>query len=776
MNLKVKVLLFSISIIQLFTGNVTAQIAVGVGQWRDHLSYYNAESVTQAGNKIYCVAQGGLFSYDKVDNVLERESKITGLSDFGVKRVKYHEPTKTLVIAYADGNIDLLKGNTVINIADIKRSTSIQGSKTINNIRFIGNFAYLCCNFGIVELDINKVEIKNTFFLTSGTNANVLDLAYDGEFIYAATTQGIYKAFYEDQFLNFFISWSIMDEFSYQPHNAIAWLDGALYVNRRIQQTYSIDTLYSFQNGQKEIIEQDVIIYSLETGDNRLLISTEGNVTIYKPADSSKNYIYDYDGVAAQPRNAVFDKEDPAYVWIADNGSGLVRSFTIFINLPIVPDGPKFNDAFSITTEKDVVVVSSGRYDEASSPTFNQKGYYIYANNEWKSFNFINQVNDSNSFTFTDVVATVVDPADPGHLYFSTWEYGVAEVRNGEVVAVYNENNSALNPILQTTQVRVGGMVYDKDGNLWMSNSSSPTPLVVKKKDGTWKSFSLGAGINNQKLKGLSIDRDGQIWIIIDNGGIALVKIEDFEVVATKRLTNQQGNGNLPNNTVNCIAQDIDGYVWVGTAEGVAVFYSPGSILNPNSGFNTDAQLIIVNQGGFNQYLLQAEVVTSMQIDGANRKWFGTSNGGLFLISADGTQTVNQFTVENSPLFSNNILSLGLNQRTGELFVGTDKGVIGYRGTATTNGNKFENVYAFPNPVKEDYNGPITIKGLYDNCDVKITDVSGNVVFDTRAQGGQAIWNGKRYDGNRASTGVYLVFGTNSDGSAAMVTKILLIN
>jgi hypothetical protein len=769
--MKLTRLLFLLSTV--FAGNICAQSTIGVGQWRDHLSYFKGESVTQAGNKIYCVAQGGLFCYDKVDNTITRESKVTGLTDFGVKRVRYHKPTKTLVIAYEDGNIDLLKSNNIVNLADIKRSTSIQGTKTINNIRFIGDFAYLCCNFGIVELDLKKIEIRNTFFLTSGSNANVTDLAFDGTSIYASTTQGVFKADYNNPFLNFFVSWDKMPEFSSKHHNAIQWFDNALFVNRRIEEGYLIDTLYRFKDGIKEIFVDQDNVYSLESGNNKLLISTEFNLTIYNPVNNNRDYFFNYEGVAAKPRNAVFDTDNPDYIWIADFNSGLGSSFQLYLNVILTPNGPRHNDAFHINADQNAIWVSAGRYTEALSSVFSSNGFYSYINNTWKSYTLFN---DTTNFFFTDIISTVLDPKDPNHMYLSTWEYGLIEMLNGELVTLYNHTNSELSTILQTNQVRVGGMAFDSDGNLWMTNSSSPTPLVVKKKNGTWQSYSLGPGINNQKLRGLYIDKDDLIWIIIDNGGIALVEIDEFELASFKRLNNQAGSGNLPSNIVNCIEQDRDGYVWIGTAEGVAVFYSPNSILDNNASFNTDAQLIIVSQGGFNQYLLQAEVVKVMAIDGANRKWFGTENGGLFLISADGTQTVRHFTTENSPLFSNTILSLGLNHKTGELFVGTDKGIIAYRGTATITGNKFENVYAFPNPVKEDYNGPITITGLYDNCDVKITDVSGNVVFSTRAEGGQAVWNGNRYSGDRAATGVYLVFGTNDDGSQAVVTKILLIN
>jgi ligand-binding sensor domain-containing protein len=215
--------------------------------------------------------------------------------------------------------------------------------------------------------------------------------------------------------------------------------------------------------------------------------------------------------------------------------------------------------------------------------------------------------------------------------------------------------------------------------------------------------------------------------------------------------------------------------VWVGTTKGVSVFYSPDFILEDGAE-GWDAQRIIVSQGGFNQYLLDAEEVSAICVDGANRKWLGTRKAGVFLVSPDGTQQIANFNTTNSPILSNTINSLCINGETGELFIGTDQGICSYRTDATAGGAVFGKVYAFPNPVRPDYRGTITISGLVTDADVKITDVSGNLVYQTVANGGSATWNGLLYSGERAATGVYLVFCTNADGSQTKVTKILFVN
>jgi hypothetical protein len=247
-------------------------------------------------------------------------------------------------------------------------------------------------------------------------------------------------------------------------------------------------------------------------------------------------------------------------------------------------------------------------------------------------------------------------------------------------------------------------------------------------------------------------------------------------------LKSGEGKGNLPGTSVFAIAEDLEGEIWVGTDEGVAVFYSPQNIFSYE---NSDAQQILVNIDGYNQYLLETEIVKAIAVDAANRKWFGTERAGVFLLSADGSQQIHHFTEDNSPLFSNNITSLAINGQTGEVFIGTAKGLISYRSDATDDDDDDDDpkstIYAFPNPVNMDHignGGVITIKGPLGGANVKITDINGSVVFDKTADNDDTSveWNGYTADGRKPNTGVYMVFISNADGSEKYVTKILFVN
>ena len=302
------------------------------------------------------------------------------------------------------------------------------------------------------------------------------------------------------------------------------------------------------------------------------------------------------------------------------------------------------------------------------------------------------------------------------------------------------------------------------------------------KSGSNWTGFNLPKS-NESDLAQLMIDRYDQKWILMRYSNLNTNSILVFTDNGTpddpsddqsKLLNSSPGSGNISGNYVNAVAEDRNGQVWVGSEMGICVFYNPENIFVP--GQNFDAQQILVQQGSYTQYLLENEMVTAIAVDGANQKWIGTDRGGVFLFSPDGTKQIYHFTIDDSPLFSNRITAIAINPLTGEVFIGTDKGVISFKSTATEGGDTFSDVYAYPNPVKEGYTGYIAIKGLVQDAEVKITDISGRLIYSTKAAGGQAIWDGKNFSGRRAKTGVYLVMASNEDGSEKIVTKILIIN
>jgi hypothetical protein len=312
---------------------------------------------------------------------------------------------------------------------------------------------------------------------------------------------------------------------------------------------------------------------------------------------------------------------------------------------------------------------------------------------------------------------------------------------------------------------------------MWVSNIGALVPICVRKDDETWLEFQPPFSLDQNWLTQIAFDDYNQVWFVIPRQGIMVFNygtdLENKSDDLFKKLINVPGQGNLPSLNVNCMATDRDGNIWVGTDIGVTVFYCPGDVLTE---FGCDAQQIVITASdGYNGYLLGTENVKRIAIDGANRKWFATDNG-VWLFSEDGTEQILNFNADNSPLLSDFVTSLDIDNTTGEVYIGTEKGLIVYRSDATQGPSNSCAPLVYPNPVRENYQGPIAISGIVNDAEIKITDAEGNLIYKTQALGGQVIWDGKNYNGERAGTGVYLVFASNEDGSATCITKLLVIN
>lgn len=771
--------LLSTLFLALINSLVFAQ-GVGVGQWRDHLPYTNAKTLTEAGDRIYCASEEGLFYYSKSETTVDKLSKITGLSDIGFNTINYDSLTNTLVIAYTNANIDLIQDNRIINIPDIKRKI-IPGNKIINKIFFKDTYAYLACGFGIVVVDLIKKEIKDTYYIgPNGDNINVTDITCDGNEFYASTTGGIYHADVNASNLANYNFWSKYNNLpptlqDVSLYNAIEFHGGKIYTNVQVTGNDN-DTMYVYDGSNWNYFDTvgHPDIKSITSHYNNMAVCRNYNLTVYDATGANVLVIYEYFGFGSSgPRPSEAFAKSINDVWIADGGQGLVHNTDIWNFSNVHPNGPRFATAFDMSVENSNLWVASGAVRSNWGPQFKSDGIASYINNSWNTI-YPTAVNGN---SLTDIIRVAVNPASPEKVYAGAWVNGMAEITNGVQSQAYDTSNSELNDIVGYT--RVGGFDFDADGNLWVGNSNVSSPICVLKPNGTWKKFTP-PNFNSSNIVGdLIIDTYNQKWLMMPYGSGLLVFNDQGTIDETvgdkyKTLSTSNGSGGLPSNYVYSIAEDLDGEIWVGTDKGIAVFYSPGEIFSGNGNF--DCQQILIEQDGYAQYLFETEIVSAIAVDGGNRKWIGTQNAGVFLMSPDGTQELLHFNEENSPLFSNNILSIAIDDVTGEVFIGTDKGIISYKGTATEGGEIFNDVYAYPNPVHHDYDGPIAIKGLVKDADIKITDVSGNLVYATTANGGQAIWNGKDFDGDKAASGVYLVFASNEDGTQTHVTKILIIN
>jgi hypothetical protein len=442
-----------------------------------------------------------------------------------------------------------------------------------------------------------------------------------------------------------------------------------------------------------------------------------------------------------------------------------------------------FNAPYSINSSElairdNIVFLASGGVRDNYNALRRPDGFAILNDGEWSWFNRVNT-----PFIGDNVILDhfrVLPHYDPDStiLYIGSYYAGLIEYNwVDSTFRQYDQDNSALqgaegDPLRE----RVAGLAYDDEHNLWMTCHSAPKPLVVMKPDKTWLNFEVQSA---NQLGQVVVDRRGYKWCAVVIASQGLLVYDDNGTLDNPNDDRQRvfttSNSNLPTNSLTNLTLDKNGDIWVGTAMGPVVFDGGA---NPFEGTNQGYR-ITVEQDGVLSYLLGEEEVTSIAVDGANQKWIGTKNG-VFVQSPNGEVEVATFNEDNSPLLNNIITDIAINPEDGEVFIGTESGLCGVRGQAIE-GRAFHdpNAFAYPNPVRPDYDGPIAIKGLAENAAVKITNVAGRVVFETRSLGGQAIWDGKDLDGRRAESGVYLVFSTTEDTfnkPDALVTKILMVN
>jgi len=753
---------------------------IAIGEWRTHLPYEQVIDVAVADNLVFAATPYSMFTYNTGDNSMVRFDKVKGLSDVGISKIGYNPTIKALLVAYTNTNLDIVhEDGSIINISDIKNK-DILGKKTINNILFKEKLAYLSCGFGIVVLDMEKEEIADTYFIgPNGDAIDVLDMTFNDTSFYAATESGIYYADVDAPHLADFNQWH-KDQTIFHPdltYNLVESFGGKVYCNY-FNEGWDGDTLFVFNGQSWNYFEKDNNSrhHQLTANNGDLLLVNRYNIRVYDDEGNQLQNIWQIAGESFQPE--AVDRGNTATFWIGDNSKGLIKNWDTYKGEFIKPNGPGTKNVYALDAAGGNVWVAPGGRQSNWSKLNMRDGVFSFVDNSWTTHNASNETAFD---TITDMVSVKVDPANPNIAYIGTWQEGVFKFVDNELSLIYNESNSSLQRWVSNTKLmNISGLDFDPQHNLWVANTGAPNILSVMKNNGEWRSFNLGGSLSGTDVANLMVDAFNQKWIIKRTDGYVIVfndnnTIDDPTDDKVRVLSAASGNGGIPGSGVRSFAVDHDGEVWVGTDKGVAVFYSPDRIFSGEGNFDAQQILVPRNDGsGLADILLETETVTAITVDGANQKWIGTERAGVFLLSDDGLIEKHHFTAENSPLLSNNITGIAI-KSNGEVFFGTTNGIVSFRGKATPPPQSGAKVYAYPNPVRENYEGPIAIKGLADNSNVKITDSYGNLVFETRSEGSQAIWDGYNFDGRRAATGVYLVFSTTNDGSDKLVTKILVI-
>ncbi len=737
-----------------------------IGFWREHLNYKNTIQVIK-GDKIYCATATNFFSINN-QNEAVNYSKVNGLTDVGVAAINWDDATQQLVIAYTNSNIDVLKGSIVKNISDIKRSNTV-GNKTINQIYCNNGLAYLSTGLGIIVVNLTKYEIKDTWVIgNNGNFSNVNGCTNDGNFFYAATNEGLKKINTNNLNIANYANWLNSSGSKGLSNGAV---QNVLYVNQKII-IQKNDSLFILNGTNWNFLFADVgySITNSSASANKILLcekSTTAAKVIQLNTNGTVEKIISNSSIITQPKNALLDNSS---IWIADFINGL-SNFGSSIQ-SYIPNGPLGIATGEMAFDKENLFVAAGTVNNNWQYQLNKNGIYTFSNGDW---NYINSSNKPSLDSVLDFMTLAIDPTDES-LWAGSFGGGLINTTNN-TLKIYKQYNSSLQtPSYDNKSCRVSSLSFDNNSNLWISNYGAAKPISVKKTDGNFKSFALPITTTENAVGQIVTDDYNQLWIVLPktnqvccyNYGNSIDALNDDQ---WKLFQKGIGLGNLPGNSVYCLTKDKNGFIWIGTDNGIAVVQCVSDVFSTNC----DAVLPVVKQDLYAGYLFQGEQVQCIAVDGANRKWVGTAKG-VWLISAEGDAVIEYFTTDNSPLLNNNVNHIVINPINGEVFFSTAIGICSYRSTATEGGTANNNVLVFPNPVPPGYTGTIAIRGLVNNALVKIAEPNGRLVFQTRALGGQAIWNGINYKGEKIASGIYLVLITDDSNTEKLATKIIIVS
>jgi hypothetical protein len=745
-----------------------------IGTWQMHLPLNASNSIAVSSDYVYSSTGSSILKYNRSDESVEIFDKTNGLNELLITKIAYDKTTKSLVILYTNSVIDILdeKENSIYSINDIKNKT-VAGDKTLNDVYFNNGLAYISTGFSVQVLDLIKKEFKEAYYIgNTGGNILCLDFTIYNNTFYAATQSGLKSISINNPGILNYVNWQNISTSGAIPNQVPQKLE---IFNNKLYLILS-DTLYTYDGTSwskigaekywttKDMTSTDSELLLTQWRDSSTIISDK-RILKYNTSMTASSYSLN---TMFRPLQAISLGADDYF--IADLWRGLTKVKSSNISL-VNLNSPDTKNAFAISIQNSNLYVANGSYDGSVNYTFTLGGYAIFIDRWWNNFNVYNTPVLADVY---DIVSVTPDEKSK-KIYCSSLFSGliVIDENNGNVL--YNKDNSILEYALGDARSRVTDTKIDKEGNVFILNNSAPNPIKAIDKNGNWHTINGVPGVLG--LKKMIVDQYGQLWITV-RGSTSLMVVDKGDITTPTddkaiAFTTSVGSGALPSEFINDLVEDLEGDIWLATAAGIGVFYCSSSVLSSSN--RCDAQKILVQRDGYNEYLFEKQLVRAIAIDGANRKWVGTTSG-LWLISADGKDEILNFNASNSPLPSSDIYDIAVDDKTGIVYIATEGGLVSYQGDATLGGEEHTDVLVYPNPVRPDYTGPIAVKGLVNDANIKITDVSGGLIWQGKANGGQAIWDGKNYNGEKAKTGIYLVYSLSNDGKEHYCAKIAFIN
>ena len=753
---------------------------IGMSQWRLHVATGSAIDVVRAENTIFTAYTNGIHVLNRNNEEEELLTDVNGLSDIEISCLYYDSVEACVLVGYSNGNIDKITASSVYNIPAIKLA-QIPNSKRINRFLRNGDYIFIATDFCITKLDLNKDEIKDTYYPTNG-NEPIIDLSFSADTIFALTNDRVKYGIVDNPALPDVSQWQVDLRFPIQTENYYAEIEA--FENKQFvllkSPEYGQDSVFYFENNSQTWLTNSP--YSLEINsinildDTTFAVNLDGGIYIYN-SDLSNPLSYNSNNfnIWISPIRSIRSSEG---IWSADqiNGLHLYPSGIGYKEFSV--EGPYNNNFYAMDWQSNTLAIASGRL-LGKLPSFSSNGIHIFRNESWefKNTQSVPQWQDQNIWDFIDIA---VNPSDPLEFAVATYSEKPLTIFSADTVEVFDDANSSLSLTgIENGWSLASDVCFDTQNNLWVLNGYTEQPLNLRKQDGSWTNFDCGSSARNIYTTKMIIDFNDHIWFASEDHGMfgynynnTIDEPNDDEYL---HISTGVNSGNLPSSNVTALAADFDGEIWVGTDAGFAILYNAANAFDGASG-DYDVQRVKVTFEGNVEYVLGNTHITDIEVDGGNRKWIATANAGILLLSADGSEILEQHTTENSPLISNNIFDLKLDQNSGELFIITDNGLISYRSNATYEDPSYESYNVFPNPVRPNYSGPVTMQGIRYNSDVKITDAAGNLIYKTTSNGGTATWNCRALNGQRVASGVYYIWTATNVGKDKKVGKVLVMN
>ncbi len=741
-------------------------------RWTGHFSYVSIKDISEGDNKIFVASENAVFTYDLSSKNIQTLSTIDGLSGEFITAIHYSEDFNILVIGYENGLIDIVKeGETnVLKVVDIKEKQTIApDKKRINNFNEYNGNLYIATKYGISMFNLNRLEFGDTFFIgDGGTQINIIQTTIQEPYIFAASeANGMRRALVADDNLIDFQNWTTVMNGGFR---ALESLGGELYACN-----LSNSVLRFTPSGSATIVQNfSSTILSFKSSNDLLTITTNNSVQAYSPGFLSEAEVRNVQGFDLA-LNTGYAFNSNLYLGTEEDGL-LVIPFQSNQPTQVLPNGPIRNRPFSLDAVAGELWVSFGETTVNFNPyPLSRFGVSHLKDTIWNNISY-EQLSTAVNGEPTDLMEVTINPANSKEVFMSSFQNGLLKIVDDEPVTLYDDTNSPLDRARAGSGdagIRLYGSEFDKEGNLWFVQSKIDKGLIKLSPEGQFRKVDLSNFMNPSSelaLTKLAISRENLVFFGSYFNGVIGYNPNSG---AINKIGENAGNGNLPSANVRALAIDAQNRLWIGTLRGLRVVYSPGSFFQ--EGTRPESQAIIILEDGVPQELLYQQSITDIEVDGSNNKWISTASSGVFYLSADGQETLLRFTKDNSALPTNNVQDIAIDPFTGVVYFATTQGLVAYKGTATAPRENLDKLHAFPNPVRPGFEGNVTIDGLTAQANVKITDITGNLVFETISSGGSVLWDTTAFGKYKVRSGVYLVLVTTEDYAETKVSKIMII-